>query len=64
MTAQKLARQKDILAERADWAEQLAQIKRLHSWLLEVEHILDGSWAQGGPKVSNAKVGRRLDAWR
>jgi hypothetical protein len=64
LCAQKLARLKAIVAERAAWADQLGQIKRLHSWLLEVEHILDGSWAQGGPKVSNAKVGRRLDAWR
>jgi hypothetical protein len=64
LCAQKLARLKAIVAERAAWADQLGQIKRLHNWLLEVEHILDGSWAQGGAKVSNAKVGRRLDAWR
>jgi hypothetical protein len=64
LCAQKLARLKAIVAERAAWADQPAQIKRLHNWLLEVEHILDGSWAQGGAKVSNAKVGRRLDAWR
>ncbi len=64
LCAQKLARLKAIVAERAAWADQLAQIKRLHTWLLEVEHILDGSWAQRGAKVSNAKVGRRLDAWR
>jgi len=64
LCAQKLARLKAIVAERAAWTDQLGQIKRLHSWLLEVEHILDGSWAQGGTKVSNAKVGRRLDAWR
>jgi Transposase IS66 family len=64
LCAQKLARLKAIVAERAAWADQLAQIKRLHNWLLEVEHILDGSWAQGGAKVSNARVGRRLDVWR
>ena len=45
LCAQKLARLKAIVAERAIWAGQLAQIKRLHHWLLEVEHILDGSWA-------------------
>jgi hypothetical protein len=40
------------------------QIKLMHGWVVEVEHILDGSWAQKGEKVSNATVGSRLDAWR
>jgi len=53
-----------IVAERAAWADQLAQIKRLHSWLLEVEHILDESRASAGEAVSNATVGSRLDSWR
>ena len=52
------------MAERAAWADQLAQIKRMHGWVLEVEHLLDGSWAQPGEVVSNATVGSRLDAWR
>jgi len=52
------------VAERAAWADQLAQIKRLHSWLLEVEHILDESRASAGEAVSNATVGSRLDSWR
>ncbi len=52
------------MAERAAWADQLAQIKRLHSWLLEVEHILDESRASAGEAVSNATVGSRLDSWR
>jgi hypothetical protein len=64
LSAQKLARLAAIVAERAAWSEQLAQVKRMHQWVLDVEHILDGSWVQGGAKVSNAKVGRRLDAWR
>jgi Transposase IS66 family len=62
--AQKLARLKTIVAERAAWADQLAQIKRLHNWLLEVEHILDESRASAGEAVSNATVGSRLDSWR
>ena len=64
LAAQKLARLCAIVAERSAWSEQLAQVKRMQQWVLEVEHILDGSWVQGGAKVSNAKVGRRLDAWR
>jgi hypothetical protein len=59
-----LARLSTIVAERAAWSEQLAQVKRMHQWVLDVEHILDGSWVHGSAKVSNAKVGRRLDAWR
>jgi hypothetical protein len=43
LCAQKLARLQAIVAERVAWTEQLAQIKRLHGWLLEVEHLLDGS---------------------
>ncbi len=64
LCAQKLARLKAIVAERAAWADQLAQVKRLHGWVLEVEHILDESLAQEGEVVSNATVGSRLDSWR
>jgi len=42
----------------------LAQVKRLHGWLLEVEHLLDESQVPEGEVVSNAMVGSRLDAWR
>lgn len=61
---QKLARLQSIVAERATWSEPLAQVKRMHQWVLDVEHILDGSWAQAEEEVSNATVGQRLDAWR
>ena len=61
---QKLARLQAIVAERAAWAGQLAQVKRMHGWVLDAEHLLDGSWAQEGEVVSNATVGSRLDAWR
>jgi len=64
LCAQKLARLKAIVAERAAWADQLAQVKRLHGWLLEVEHLLDGSRAAAGEVMSNATVGSRLDSWR
>jgi hypothetical protein len=59
-----LARLVTIVAERVAWSEQLIQLKRMRQWVLDVEHILDGSWVQAGTKGSNAKVGRRLDAWR
>ncbi|MFL5696467.1 MAG: transposase [Ktedonobacteraceae bacterium] len=62
--AQKLARLQAIVAERATWASQLTQVTRMHGWVLSVEHILDESLTQEGEVVSNATVGRRLDAWR
>jgi hypothetical protein len=61
---QKLARLKTIVAARAAWASQLAQVTRMHSWVVDVEHLLNGSWAQPGEVVSNATVGSRLDGWR
>lgn len=64
LCAQKLARLQAIVAERAIWTDQLAQVKRLHSWLLEVEHLLDESQAPEGEVLSNATVGSRLDRWR
>jgi len=64
LVAQKLTRLQSIVAERAAWTEQLAQIKRLHGWLLEVEHLLDGSLVPEGEVVSNVTVGNRLDRWR
>jgi len=62
--AQKLTRLQAIVAERTGWSSQVAQVKRMHGWVLDTEHILDGSWVQPGGVLSNAAVGRRLDAWR
>ena len=64
LCAQKLARLQAIVAERAAWTDQLAQVKRLHCWLLEVEHLLDESLVPEGEVVSNVIVGSRLDSWR
>ena len=64
LCAQKLARLQTIVAERAIWTESLAQVKRLHTWLLEVEHLLDESLVPKGEVVSNVTVGSRLDSWR
>ena len=64
VVAQKRARLQTILAERATWATQLMQVKRMHGWVLEADHLLDGSWAEPGKVVSNATVASRLDAWR
>lgn len=52
------------MVERAAWADQLTQVKHMHQWVMEVEHLLDESLAQPREVVSNATVGSRLDAWR
>jgi hypothetical protein len=62
--AQKLARLLAIVAERAAWTTQLAQIKRLHGWLLEVEHLLDKNQVSPAEVKSNETVERDLNAWR
>jgi len=62
--SQKLERLKVIVAERAAWETSLAQVKGMHQWVLDAEHILDGSWAAAGEVVSNETVSNRLDAWR
>jgi len=64
LVSQKVIRMKAIVAERAAWASRLTQVKRMHGWVVDVEHILDESLAQPGEMVSNATVGSRLDAWR
>jgi hypothetical protein len=61
---QKLARLKTIVQERSQWAQQIASLKRMRQWVLDAEHILNGSWAKRGERLSNQKVGRRFDRWR
>lgn len=62
--SQKLARLTAIVAEHVVWENQLAQVKRMQQWVLDAEHILDGSWVQAGEVVTNETVASRLDAWR
>lgn len=64
VVAQKLQRLVAILAERVNWATELAQVKRMRHWVLEAEQILSGSWAQPEEVVSNEIVGERLDVWQ
>ncbi len=41
----------------------LASIKSMYEWVLQAEHILDGSWASQPEEISNAEVGKRFDAY-
>jgi len=36
----------------------------MRQWVLDAEHILDGSWAAEGEAVSNEQVAKRFDQWR
>jgi hypothetical protein len=40
-----------------------SSLKNMRSWIMEVEHIFDGSWAIQTEEISNAQVGQRLDAY-
>jgi hypothetical protein len=51
------------VAQRSAWTEQLEQVKRMRQWVLDAEHILDGSWATAEEGVSNEHVSRRFDRW-
>jgi hypothetical protein len=61
--------------KRESWREKIEQIKRVRQRVLDAEHILDGTWAQGqehrdgsdqSPKkkgLTNKEVGLRFDAF-
>jgi hypothetical protein len=43
--------------------ERLAQIKSMREWVLEAEHIFDGSWASQVEEITNVEVARHFDAY-
>jgi len=43
--------------------EALTAIRKMREWVVEAEHIFDGSWARPGEVISNREVGRRFDAY-
>jgi hypothetical protein len=48
---------------RHQWQEEVSQIQRMHTWVLETEHILAGDWIQEGEDLTNQMVAERFDAW-
>jgi len=52
-----------LVAQRSLWTEQVEQVKRMRQWVLDAEHILDGSWATNEDVLSNEHVARRFDHW-
>lgn len=59
----RLRRLKTIVSLHKEKSELLAQIASMRTWVVEVEHIFDGSWATQAEEISNAEVGRRFDAY-
>jgi hypothetical protein len=60
---QKLKRLQEIVGLYHRWEGRVEQVKRMHAWLLEAEHILDGSWATPEQPLSNEAVASRFDSW-
>ena len=59
----RLLRLKTIVSLHEEKKAVLAQVRSMREWVMEVEHIFDGSWASQPEEITNAEVGRRLDAW-
>lgn len=59
----RLSRLKTIVSLHEEKKEALASIKSMRTWVLEAEHIFDGSWAKQPEEITNAEVGRRFDAY-
>jgi hypothetical protein len=59
-----LTRLRQLAAYPELWAKQVEEVKRMRAWVLEAEHILDGSWATPADPVSNEQVAKRFDRWR
>ena len=51
------------MARRQQWQEALTDIRRLHGWVLQAEHILSGKWAVRPEDVTNVTVAAQFDAW-
>lgn len=59
----RLIRLKTIVGLHEEKKEVLASITMMHGWILDAEHILDGSWAQYPEEITNHAVGQRFDAY-
>src|SRR5436853_5000413 len=59
---QKFDRLQEILALRKEWQENIDQIQRMQTWVIETEHILAGDWVKEEALTSLA-VAEHFDAW-
>jgi hypothetical protein len=59
----RLTRLKTIVSLHEEKKEVLASIKMMREWVLDAEHILDGSWAKRPEEITNQAVGQRFDTY-
>lgn len=59
----RLTRLKAIVSLHEEKKEVLASIKMMRDWVLDAEHILDGSWAQSPEEITNHIVGQMFDGY-
>ncbi len=60
----RLQRLKAIVSLYEEKREALAQVRAMREWIIRLEHILDGAFAESPEHISNAEVARRFDEWR
>jgi hypothetical protein len=46
-----------------EWDNRIAQVRHMREWVMQAEHILNGSWAESEAEITNAQVGQRFDGW-
>lgn len=63
MCSKRLIRLKTIVSLQEEKKEALTAIRRRRQWVVEVEHIFDGSWAKHSEEINNGEVRRRFDAY-
>jgi hypothetical protein len=63
MCQKRLQRLKTIVSLYEEKQVVLSQVRTMREWVMRLEQILDGSWADSPAAMSNAEVGRRFDAW-
>jgi hypothetical protein len=59
----RLQRLKAIVSLYEEKSEALAQVRAMREWIIRLEHILDGAFAESPEHISNAEVARRFDEW-
>lgn len=59
----RLTRLKAIVSLHEEKKEVLASIKMMRGWVVDAEHILDGSWAQSPEEITNQAVVHRFDTY-
>src|SRR6266571_6159773 len=63
MCQKRLKRLTAIVSLYEEKREALAQVRAMREWVIRLEQILEGAFAQSPEQISNAEVACRFDAW-